>query len=347
MIVALSNGDVLRDKADATMTLSAYRDAHEASFGHGKQPATLAEWRHAISHAIDALGDVRLDELDWSDAGEIRKHMTRNGASPATVRKTMVLLRAMLQRAVVRKLLRENPLANEELGPLPARPKRIFAAEEVAAMADVAPSLSWEALIQLAYTSGLRRAELWHLRWQDFDADSGTVRVEEHHAGRHVTPQGQDVPILPWVPKTKRSTRTVPIPPATVALLLRLRMQSDGSPYLFVSNKRLTAIDAKAKAGKLHPRYELLNNFNRQFDAIQDDARAKIEADTGQPYDWSHGCFHDLRKSFATRAAAAGVRLHELQAHLGHSSITVTAEYYTGVEDTAADRLRAVFASVA
>ena len=51
--------------------------------------------------------------------------------------------------------------------------------------------------------------------------------------------------------------------------------------------------------------------------------------------------------SYATRAAAAGVPMRELQAHLGHASITTTAEYYTDVEESAANRLRAVFAEVA
>ena len=80
----------------------------------------------------------------------------------------------------------------------------------------------------------------------------------------------------------------------------------------------------------------------RQFDVIQDAAKAKLGVDN-----WSHGCFHDLRKTFATRAAANGVPMHELQAHLGHSSITTTAEYYNDVEKSAADRLRKVFAEVA
>lgn len=98
----------------------------------------------------------------------------------------------------------------------------------------------------------------------------------------------------------------------------------------------------EAKAGKLHPCYELVNNFTRQFDDIQDAAKSKLGVDN-----WSHGCFHDLRKTFATRCATNGVPMHELQAHLGHSSITTTAEYYTDVEPSAADRLREVFADVA
>ena len=85
----------------------------------------------------------------------------------------------------------------------------------------------------------------------------------------------------------------------------------------------------------------MLNNFGRGFDVIQEAAKRKTETD------WPHGCFHDLRKTFATRAASSGVPMHELQRHLGHSSITTTAEYYTEVEASAADRLRSVFEKIA
>ena len=125
-------------------------------------------------------------------------------------------------------------------------------------------------------------------------------------------------------------------------MLLRLQRESDGSPYIFLSVKRLLAIDAKAKAEKLRANFDLINNFTREFGAIQDAAKSILGLDN-----WSHGCFHDLRKTFATRVAANGVPMHELQAHLGHSSITTTAEFYTDVEKSAADRLRAVFAKVA
>ncbi len=31
---------------------------------------------------------------------------------------------------------------------------------------------------------GLRKSELLHLRWVDFDAEASAVRVEEHHEAR-------------------------------------------------------------------------------------------------------------------------------------------------------------------
>ena len=90
------------------------------------------------------------------------------------------------------------------------------------------------------------------------------------------------------------------------------------------------------KAGTLHPCYELVINLDKRFNEIQGVSEAK-----------PLGCFHDLRKTFATRAAGSGVPMHELKAHLGHSSIRTTAEYYTAIEEQAADRLRKVFERVA
>ena len=337
LIVDLGNGKVRQDKP-CRMTLSQFVEFHEQQFGHGKRPTTLIEWRISVGHAVKALGDKPLEEVTWADIAEIRGHMDRLKRSEATICKTLRTLRAMLGRAAKRGMILENPFAGERLGEKVTRPKRIFGQAEVDAMLDAAPSLMWKALIQLGITSGLRKSELLHLRWTDFDPDVGTVRVEEHHAGRYAV-SGRDVPILAWQPKTKRSTRTVPIPPATVDLLHRLKVKSGGSPYLFVDLDRLAALDARAKVGKLRANYELVNNFTRTFDEIQDAARCQLAADN-----WPHGCFHDLRKTFATRAAVSGVPMHELQAHLGHSSITTTAEYYTAIEDSAADRLRAVFA---
>ncbi len=327
LIVAIGTGKA-RQERPSRMTLSAFVAFHETQFGHRKRPTTLLEWRLAGKHAVDALSDKPLEEVTWSDAGEIRSHLQRLGRSGATIRKTLSTLRAMLNRAVKRNMIIENPFADEELGPSFKRPKRICSQAEIDQMIDAAPSLKWKALIQLAVTSGLRKSELLHLRWdEDVDLDACTVRVQ----GRP-----QAAPILAWEPKTARSTRTVPIPAATVEVLQRLKIMSELSPYLFVDSRRLFAIDARTKAGKLRATYELVNNFTRHFDEIQTSAKV-----------CPRGCFHDLRKTFATRAASSGVPMHELQAHLGHSSITTTAEFYTEVEDSAADRLRKVFERVA
>ncbi len=324
LIVAIGTGKA-RQERPSRMILSAFFAFHEAQFAHGMRPTTVIEWRNAGRHAIDALTDKPLEEVTWADVAEIRGHMDRLGKSEATICKTLRMLKALLGRAVKRNMIIENPFAGEYMGEKVVKAKRIFSPAEIDAMIEAAPSLMWQALIQLAITSGLRKSELLHLRWdEDVDLDGGTVRVQGRRAGP---------PILAWEPKTARSTRTVPIPAATVELLMRLQAQADASPYLFVGFDRLAAIDFRMKAGKLRPNYELVNNFTRTFHEIQGAAVAT-----------PRGCFHDLRKTFGTRAVSAGVSMHELRDYMGHSSIETTADYYTAIEDSAADRLRAVFA---
>lgn len=78
----LGSGAVPRDRL-RTMTLSQFITFHAENFGHNKRPTTLTEWRIAGQHALDALGDVPLEQIAWSDAGRIRAHLRdrKRGAS--------------------------------------------------------------------------------------------------------------------------------------------------------------------------------------------------------------------------------------------------------------------------
>ncbi len=331
--LALGAGEAPRDRM-RPLALSEFRRAHEEAYGVNVRPGTRAVWREAVGHAIAAVGDVRLDQLDFADAGRVRAAMEGAGLRQMTVRKNLVTLKAMLARAVRARWLHRNPFDDAPVGPMEARAKRIFTPAELDAMVAAAPSPWWRAMVTLAYTSGLRRTELWHLRWEDVDLEAGAVRVQERPAGRRDAGDGVEVPILAWAPKTRGSARTVPVPGQAVAELQRLRLRSDGSPYVFVTVERLLLLDRRAGSGRLRERYELLNNFTREFDAVQ--AAAGVRP---------RGTFHDLRKTFGTRAASAGVPMHELRQWMGHSSITTTAAHYLGVEEQAADRLRGVWAA--
>jgi site-specific recombinase XerD len=131
------------------------------------------------------------------------------------------------------------------------------------------------------------------------------------------------------------------VPPETLALLLRLRVWLGGSPYVFVPSSRLERLHAKAEAGTLHADFEMMvtSALGKTFRSIQDGAAEALGIE-----EWRRGTIHDLRKSFATRAAASGVPMVELHRHLGFFNDTATTEIYTDVEDSAADRLRAAFA---
>ncbi|MBT8486058.1 MAG: site-specific integrase [Phycisphaerales bacterium] len=270
--------------------------------------------------------------------GRIRGHLEKLGRAGSTQRKTLSSLRAMLNNAVAMEWIQRNPLAGEQLGPPPKKEKRIFTDAEVNAMLAAAPDRWWEALIQLAYTSGLRKSEMLHLRWDDIDTDAGFVQVQERRDAR-VKAGMSEVPVFAWKPKTKTSARSVPVPPETLSTLLRLNVWAGGSPYVFVPTSRLLHLDRLRREGKLHDHYRILTELNPKFRKIQLDAAAA----TGKK-NWRIGTLHDLRKTFGSRAAAKGVPMTDLHKHMGHASIATTSENYVQPDEGAAERLRRVFA---
>ena len=92
-------------------------------------------------------------------------------------------------------------------------------------------------------------------------------------------------------------------------------MVSDGSPYCFLSVGRLKTLERLYGTNLLRSG-QIIKVL--AFAPIQEAAAAELKDEN-----WKIGCLHDLRKSFATLAAASGVPMRELQAHLGQTLVSV------------------------
>lgn len=329
----------------ARMTLHTFlqhdRDAIQADV----KPATLIEHDNAGKHAKAVLGDeIPLTAITRGHVGQIKQHLLDKGRATATIRKTIVTLRAMFSRAQAEALIVDNPFAGQKLAKVQPKQKRIYRPEEITCMVEVAPDQWWETFITLAATSGLRKSELLNLTWRDLDFGAGVATVSAKRAGTFTVAEA-DYPILAWSSKSSRE-RIVPLPPNTLAMLGRFQMKGGGSPYVFLTLARLAALAPRIAASHLPPSINLVNNLNRHFDQIQVAARALLAKRRGVELDaveWSIGTIHDLRKTYATTMAQV-VPMHELRDLLGHSNITTTAEYYTAPSDTVAEKVRAAFA---
>ncbi len=134
-------------------------------------------------------------------------------------------------------------------------------------------------LVTVALYTGLRRGELFDLRWEDgIDFDLGVVR-----AGRS---------------KTESGKRTVPMNSLVLDTFRELYERRTGD-YVFTSPKT---------GGRL---VDVKTGFRKAC------ADAKI----------SNFVFHDLRHTFGTRLADAGVDVVKIKELMGHSSITTTMRY--------------------
>jgi len=331
-LTAIGGGTELRDKPRA-MTLAALLAADGESIKATRSTATVRSSRLAGDSLLGAVGDMdarkltvqHVDRLvNWLSAPHEINGRKMPACGKATIRRTVITLKAVWNRARKRGRLAGNPFASVELPKVQPKQKRIFTPAEVEAMIEAAPDAWWKAMIRFGFTTGLRLGELLALTWGDVDEAAGTVTVS---AKRRADDR------LEWSAKS-HGERTVPFDAKAAALLPRLRLAGGGSAHPFIPAKRLTHLLTLQASGKLPEPSQWMGEI-RAFDSIQRTALGPAAA---------LGTFHDLRKSFGTHAANAGVPMHELCRLMGHSTITVTATFYTATGGDVREKLFRAFA---
>jgi integrase len=149
------------------------------------------------------------------------------------------------------------------------------------------------ALYLTAAMTGMRQGELLALRWMDVDWLAHRVRVRRNYVrGRFGTP------------KSKRSSRSIPLADR-VARELELLFQASS----YQADEDL--VFGHPHSGRPLDRSLLLKRFKAAL------ARAGVREIR----------FHDLRHTFGTRMAAAGVPMRTLQEWMGHRDFKTTLIY--------------------
>ena len=169
--------------------------------------------------------------------------MTKAGAGVMTVRQAHGLLRNALGEAERLELVTRNVARLVRPPSPPARKVRALEFEEARRLLAAAEGERLEPLVVLALTTGLRRAELLGLRWEDVDLGRGVVRVERtllRIEGRLVFAR----------PKSETSDRTVPVPPTAVAALREHQRASDRG-----AGRRRPAVAGARTGLPVHHRY--------------------------------------------------------------------------------------------
>ncbi len=284
---------------------------------------------------VPALGGLLLVKLApnhiqeaynaWATGG--RRDGKRGGLSPRTRRHIHRIFNSALARAVEQQLLARNPaeVFRKRLPKVERGEISTLSAEQSAKLlaAIKHTRIYWPVLIALA--TGMRRGEVFALRWRNVDLDRGFLRVME-------SLEQTKASIRFKAPKTDR-TRTVTLPAFAVAELRRLkREQAEDLLKLGVRQTEEALVCARADGLPLQPQ-SLTHQFTRLVARIEDFPRIR---------------FHDLRHSHATQLLLTGVHPKVAQERLGHASITTTLDLYSHVTDTmqsdAAQRLDAAFA---
>jgi integrase len=315
-------GEAIKANAD---TFGAFLDEFLASKKLSVAESSLETYRQVVDHTLrPALGARMLITVTADDVQRLYVALHEGKASRAYIRNVHAILGMIFKLAVKRKKLVGSPMAGVEIPKEWGREedgadKRAMDADQVAKFLEAAAGTRFGNLFALAFHVGFRPGELLALKWEDFDEAARTLRVDQNIVWRTPHELRADPKLEAWYlkpPKTKSSRRTLPLQPATIAVL---------------KAERRAQLEARMKAGKLwtdhgfifadpigepYAQWTLRNDCNR------------ILKLAGLPPTLSPKV---ARHTMATLLIAGGTNPKAVQERLGHSKITTTLAAYTHV----------------
>ena len=230
------------------LTLSEWLDQWLVSKEGMVRPGTLNGYRGYIeNHIRPCLGEKRISQIKAADIQRFYDMLSRKLAS-GTVRRIHTTLHGVLKAAAQARLIPRNPV--EEVTPpkFSYQEKKVLTAEQVDRLMEVIQKDAlWHDLFYTELTTGLRRGELCGLRWEDFDAVNGTLKIcrtVRREKGKGLTTGDT---------KTYAGTRTITLPPS-LAVLLKERKRAAKTAWIFpdlLRPERPTAPDAAYRRMKL------------------------------------------------------------------------------------------------
>jgi integrase len=317
------------------MTVRQWLERWLAAVQQEVAPKTYERYSEIVQYFLaPALGNLQLTKLGAAHiqaaynnlATGGRRDGRSGGLSAQTRRHIHRILHSALSRAVEQQLLARNPAeAFKKRLPRVERTemKTLTVDQSACLLAAIKHTrIYWPVL--LALSTGMRRGEVFALRWKNVDLERGHLSVIE---SLEQTKGG----IRFKSPKTDRS-RVVTLPAFAIGELRRLKkQQAEELLALGVRQTPDTLVCARADGLPLQPQ-SLTHQFIRLICRIPEMPRVR---------------FHDLRHSHATQLLQAGVHPKIAQERLGHATITTTLDLYSHVTDTmqseAATRLDAAF----
>ena len=166
-----------------------------------RAPKTLTKYGGVLDRARELLRArraVSLLDLDLRAIDAYRHARVAAGAAPKTLYTETVILRQLVNFALGRGLIADDPLRGLKIREPKPTPKPCWTAEEVEKILAAAPDASIAPWTLLADT-GMRIAELAHLTWDDVDFGRNVLHVRPKDGWRPKTGDQRAIPMTPRV----------------------------------------------------------------------------------------------------------------------------------------------------
>jgi integrase len=273
---------------------------------HELRKGTVADstrWRDGktIEKVKPLIGRLPLSAIDTIVIERFYRQLEEKGESVDCVRRCGIMLGTAFKAAIARKVAAYNPVRDVAKPRQDRKDVEVASKDEIKELLKAAKDSRHYALFVLACCSGMRQGELFGLLWQHVDLDAAAVHVV--HSLMEV-----DGKVTLKDCKTKKSKRTIALPPMAVEALRehRKKMLAEGN----ITGPVFCAVDG----GWLYKS----NFYHRVWFPIRQAAGLTVK-------------FHSLRHSHATLLLANGTDAKTVSERMGHSTVAFTLDTYTKV----------------
>jgi len=281
---------------------------------------TIRQYAYVVNnHIPDRLGRVKLLDLRPDMIQVLINMKLDEGLSTRTVELIYAVLRRALNQAVQQGILLRNPIKGVAK-PKPKRPEMVTLTDtQVRTLLLAVRGTRYDALYQIAVTTGMRKGEILGLKWGDLDW--GNCRLHVQRQLLRIPNEG----LVFSEPKSKAGRRVIVVGKATIdKLRTHQTLQQKERQFAGDRWQESDLIFPSTIGTPMEPR-----NVIRHFkDTLREAFLPNVR-------------FHDLRHTAATLMLQQGTHPKIVQERLGHASISLTLDTYSHVIPTMQEEVAA------
>jgi integrase len=310
----------------AAPTVNDLCDRYEAEVLPKRRPATASTYKGMLRNYVrPQLGKEKVADIKFSDIDALHRKVTSGGA-PYAANRVVALLSKLFNLAVKWEMRTDTPVRGIERNSETKR-RRYLTPEEIGRLtAALATHNDQQAanIVKCLLLTGARRNEVQSMRWADLDLTKGVWSK-------------------PGATTKQRTDHIVPLSAPARQLLATLRHQAEQR-----AAKAKQDVGEFVFPGKGVPHRTEIKSDWRALCLAAGLYRERTEKDADgktRSVREPNARVHDLRHTYASVLASAGLSLPVIGALLGHSQAATTARYAHLLDDplrSATERVAAV-----
>ena len=306
-------------KREVVLTLGKHLTSHIEQLT-GVTDGTKSGYRAYVANSMDELLDLPISLLNRGHVALWVNRLSAQGFSGKTIANIHGFLSSAMNAAVTEKLAVANPCRGMRLPRTDHTDTEMvfLTRDEFGALFELIDPHFQPFVLTLVGT-GMRFGEASAIMAGDVDLQNKSLRIRQ--AWKKPAAGKRDL----GAPKTKRSNRTVALPPEVIEAITPLVQAKGAKDFLFTSKSGTPILNATFWRNVWSPAVQEFAGDEVRIDHDKGGRKIRTLVKVGPG---KHPRVHDLRHTFVSWAISSGVPLPVIQRQLGHESITTTVDRY-------------------